>query len=138
MCNEIRSAAVKSQEEFDNGSNPLVGVNTLVDEDDIQMRALNILQEHAEFDALFEYSDSVADKQVKRLNKVRKERDNAKLDRAKTRLINRLKAGQNMIAPLIEAAKCGMTRGEFAEIKSAVFNLTGEGPYVCRPPYVLA
>jgi hypothetical protein len=43
-----------------------------------------------------------------------------------------------MIAPLIEAAKCGMTRGEFAEIKSAVFNLTGEGPYVCRPPYVLA
>jgi methylmalonyl-CoA mutase N-terminal domain/subunit len=138
MCNEIRSAAVKSQQEFDNGSNPLVGVNTLVDEDDIQMRAVNILQEHAEFDALFEYSDSVADKQIKRLNKVRKERDNAKLDRAKTRLINRLKAGQNMITPLIEAAKCGMTRGEFAEIKSAVFNLTGEGPYVCRPPYVLA
>ena len=138
MCNEIRSAAVKSQEEFDNGSNPLVGVNTLVDEDDIQMRALNILQEHAEFDALFEYSDSVAEKQIERLNKVREERDNVQLDRAKTELINRLKAGQNMVAPLIEAAKCGMTRGEFAEIKSAVFNLAGEGPYVCRPPYVLA
>jgi methylmalonyl-CoA mutase N-terminal domain/subunit len=130
MCNEIRSAAVKSQEAFDNGSSPLVGVNRHVDKDDIQMKAFNILQEHADFEALFEYSDALADKQIKRLNKVREKRDNTKLDHAKTKLINHMKAGHNMIDPLIEAAKCGMTRGEFAEIKSAVFNLAGEGPYI--------
>ena len=72
MCSEIRKAAVKNQEEFDNGSKKLVGVNTLVDDDDIQVRALNVLKEYADFDALYEYSAVVADKQIRRLNKVRR------------------------------------------------------------------
>jgi len=138
MCSEIREAALKNQEEFDTGRKLLVGVNTLVEENDIQMRAFNTLQKHADFEALFEYSPSVADKQIARLNKVRRERDNEKLDEAKEELINTLKAGQNMIPPLIEAVKCGMTRGEFAKIKSEVYKQPGEGPYVCTPPLVLA
>ena len=138
MCSEIREAALKNQEEFDTGRKLLVGVNTLVEENDIQMRAFNTLQKHADFEALFEYSPSVADKQIARLNKVRRERDNEKLDEAREELINTLKAGQNMIPPLIEAVKCGMTRGEFAKIKSEVYKQPGEGPYVCTPPLVLA
>ena len=138
MCSEIRSAALKNQQEFDAGKKKLVGVNTLVEEDDIQMRALKTLQEHADFEALFEYSDSVADKQIARLNKVRQERDNEKLEGAKKELVYAIKAKQNMIPPLIKAVKCGMTRGEFALVKSQVFNIPGEGPYICSPSMVLA
>jgi methylmalonyl-CoA mutase N-terminal domain/subunit len=138
MCREIRKAAVKNQAEFDSGHKKLVGVNALVEDNDIQLRALNVLQEHADFDALFEYSAAVADKQIRRLNKVKSERDDLKLDRAKRELINILETNQNMIPPLIEAVKCGLTRGEFAQIKSEVYNLPGEGPYVCSPPFVLA
>ena len=72
MCNEIRRAAVKDQEAFDKGAKKLVGVNTLVDENDIQLKALRTLQEHADFEALYEYSADVADKQIERLNKVRR------------------------------------------------------------------
>jgi methylmalonyl-CoA mutase N-terminal domain/subunit len=138
MCNEIRRAAVKSQEEFDAGKRFLVGVNTLVDQNDIQMKALKVLQEYADFEALYEYTPSIIQKQIARLNKVRRERDEEKLERAKKELIDVMKAGQNMILPLIKAVQCGLTRGEFARIKSEVFNLPGEGPYVCRPPLVLA
>ncbi len=138
MCSEIRKAAVKNQKEFDNGIKKLVGVNTLVEDHDTQLRALNVLKEYADFDALYEYSSDVADKQIRRLNKVRRERDTEKLDRAKKELRTILAAEQNMMPPLVEAVKCGLTRGEFAQIKSEVYNLPGEGPYVCSPPFVLA
>ena len=138
MCDEIRNAALRNQEEFDSGKKLLVGVNTLVEENDIQMRAFDTLQEHADFEALFEYSPSVAEKQIKRLNKVRQERDNNKLNSARERVFGEMEAGHNMVPPLIEAVRCGMTRGEFAEIKSVVFKQPGEGPYVCSSNCVLA
>ena len=138
MCSEIRKAAVKNQAEFDNGSKKLVGVNTLVEENDIQLRAFQVLQEHADFEALTEYSTDLADKQIQRLNKVRNERDNTKLDRARETLAQVMAAKENMIAPLMDAVKCGLTRGEFAQIKAEVYNLPGEGPYACSPPHVLA
>jgi len=138
MCSEIRKAAVKNQEEFDSGRKKLVGVNTLVDDNDIQLRAFQVLQEHADFEALTEYSASLAEKQIKRLNKVRNERNNAKLDHAKAKLIQTMEKEENMMPALIDAVKCGLTRGEFAGIKAEVHNLPGEGPYVCSPPHVLA
>ena len=138
MCSEIRKAAVKNQEEFDSGRKKLVGVNTLVDDNDIQLRAFQVLQEHADFEALTEYCASLAEKQINRLNKVRNERDNAKLDHAKAKLIRTMEKEENMMPALIDAVKCGLTRGEFAGIKAEVHNLPGEGPYVCSPPHVLA
>ncbi|MBW2283880.1 MAG: methylmalonyl-CoA mutase [Deltaproteobacteria bacterium] len=138
MCEEIRRAAVENQEEFDSGKKKLVGVNTLVAEDDIQMRALEILDEHADFDALFEYTPAFADKQIARLNKVRAERDDAELQLKKDALTKAMEAGENMIPPLMDAVKSGLTRGEFGQIKSEVYGLPGEGPYVCTPPHVLA
>ena len=138
MCSEIRKAAVKNQEEFDNGSKKLVGVNTLVDENDVQLSAFKVLQEHADFEALTEYSTDLADKQIQRLNKVGNERDNTKLDQARESLVQAMAGKKNLIPPLIDAVKCGLTRGEFARIKAEVYNLPGEGPYVCSPPHVLA
>ncbi len=138
MCNEIRRAALKNQQEFDNGSKRLVGVNTLVDSDDIQMQALETLQEYAQFEALFEYSPSLAEKQIERLNKVRRGRDDRRLHEKRERLKDTMTKGENMIPPLIDAVKCGLTRGEFAMIKAEVYKRPGEGPYVCSPPHVLA
>jgi methylmalonyl-CoA mutase N-terminal domain/subunit len=138
MCEEIRWAALQNQEEFNSGRKKLVGVNTLVVEEDIQMRALEVLDEHADFEALSYYSSSFADKQIERLNKVRKTRDSAKLESSRNSLVTAMKAGENMIPPLMEAVKCGLTRGEFGQIKAEVYGLPGEGPYVCSPPHVLA
>ena len=138
MCGEIRDAAIRNQLEFDAGRRPLVGVNTLVDADDIQMRALKVLQEKADFEALYEYSPALADKQIARLEKVRRERDPKEVERARQRLIEEMKAGRNMVPPLIEAVKCGLTRGEFAKVKAEVYDEPGGGPYVCAPPKVLA
>ena len=138
MCEEIRRAAVENQEEFDSGKKKLVGVNTLVTEDDIQMRALEVLDEHADFDALFEYTPAFADKQIARLNKVRAERDDAELRDKEQALTMAMEAGDNMISPLMDAVKSGLTRGEFAAIKANVYGMPGEGPYVCGPPHVLA
>lgn len=138
MCKEVRAAALKTQKEFDSGERLLVGVNTLVEEDDIQMRALKTLMEHADFQALSEYSPEMAEKQAERVRKVRRERDEEKLTAAKEKLMQAIKAGENMIEPLKEAAKCGLTRGEFGRIKADLFNMPGGGPYECEPPLVIA
>jgi methylmalonyl-CoA mutase N-terminal domain/subunit len=138
ICSEIRNAAMSNQIEFETNQRPLVGVNTLVEEDDIQMRALKVLQENADFDAIYEYSPALAEKQVARLSKVRSERDPKTVERARNKLTEVVRAGQNMIPPLMEAVKCGLTRGEFAMVKAEVLDMPGGGPYVCRPPAVLA
>ena len=138
MCSEIRKAAIKAQEEFDTGRRPLVGVNRLVDEDDIQMRAFRLLQEHADFPVLQEYDPAVVDRQTARLNKVRKERDPEKLGQARDQLQEAMKDGRNMLPPLIHAVNCGLTRGEFAGIKAEVYHRPSEGPYLCGPCMVLA
>jgi len=61
-----------------------------------------------------------------------------KLGAAKDRLVDTIKDEKNMIPFLVEAVKSGMTRGEYARIKSEMFNQPGEGPYLCSPPFVLA
>ncbi|MBW1786428.1 MAG: methylmalonyl-CoA mutase [Deltaproteobacteria bacterium] len=138
ICGEIRDAAMKNQVEFETDKRPLVGVNTLVDEDDLQMRAFKVLQENADFETLYEYSPALAEKQVARLNKVRSERDPEAVKQVRKRLTDTMKAGRNMIPVLIEAVKCGLTRGEFAQVKSKALDMPGGGPYECRPPAVLA
>jgi len=138
MVNEVREAALKNQQEYDRNQRLLVGVNTLVDPEDIQMKALKTLQEHADFEAVHEYSPVFLDKQIERLNKVRKERDPARLELARTSLEEAMADGRNMVPPLIEAVKAGLTRGEFAMIKGEVYQQHAEGPYVCSPPAVIA
>lgn len=138
MCEEIRGEALKIQREYDSGERRLVGVNTLVEERDIQTEALQVLQRHAHFEAVHEYQPAFVEKQVRRLNKVRLERDPGRLEQATAELTETMRAHRNMIPALIGAVKAGMTRGEFAAIKAEVFHKPGEGPYVCSPPLVLA
>ena len=116
MCNEIRRASMKWQKEFDSNERLLVGVNAFVDEDDIQSRALDVLQEYSDFEALYEYDPLIRDKQIKRLNKVRRERDNEKLEKAKKCLYEAFENDENIMPSLIEAVKCYMSQGEYGRI----------------------
>ena len=129
MKGEIRKEAMRWQKEFDEGRRLLVGVNTLVAEDDIQLRALKALQEHADFEALYEYDPSIKDKQIARLNKVRRERDSDKLNKAMMRLTDALKASENIMPPLIEAVKCYMSQGEWVRLEAEA---TGQQPLYLR------
>jgi methylmalonyl-CoA mutase N-terminal domain/subunit len=138
ICEEIRSEALKTQGEYDSGERRLVGVNTLVEERDIQMEALEVLQRHAGFEAIHEYRPALADKQVERLSRVRRERDPGRHAETVARLAEDMRSHRNMMPALIEAVKAGMTRGEFAAMKAEVFHRPGEGPYLCSPPMVLA
>ena len=116
MQNEVRKAAIRWQEEFDYAKRVLVGVNVLVDEDDIQMKAFKVLQQYADFEALYEYEPSIRDKQIERLNKVRRMRDNEKLEKAKRRLLKALKGDENIVPPMIEAVKCYISQGEVGQL----------------------
>ncbi|MFO7965563.1 MAG: methylmalonyl-CoA mutase family protein [Desulfobacterales bacterium] len=138
MQNEIRRAAYQNQMEFDSGERKLVGVNIYVEEEDVQMQALRVLQKHADFEVLTEYSAEAADKQIARLKKVRAERDAKKLDAARQRLFDAIQNGDNMIPSLIAAARSGLTRAEYASIISEIFSRPPEGPYVCSPPDILS
>lgn len=138
MCSEVRREAIKSQQDLDASKKPMVGVNILVEEDDIQTRALKTLQEHADFDVLSEYSPELAEKQIARLNKVKSERDPQKVETARNKLIEVMKAGHNPIALLVEAVKNGLTRGEYAQMQAEIYNMPGSGPYVCDPGQPLA
>jgi methylmalonyl-CoA mutase N-terminal domain/subunit len=87
---------------------------------------------------LSEYSPAAAEKQIRRIRKVKDERDSQKLEEARDKLIETMEAGENMVPRLVDAVKAGLTRGEFGKIKAEVLDLPGGGPYVCTPTLVLA
>ena len=131
MQDEVRRAAITWQEEFDKGERTLVGVNAFVEEDDVQMRAFRVLQEHADFEALYEYNPSIRDKQIKRLNKARRERDDEKLRKARSELLDAYKGGENILPPLINAVKCYMSQGEYGETVAAASGFATKEEFLC-------
>ena len=140
MCGRIQGAAEKAQNDIDSGDAPLVGVNIhkLSIEDDLQTKAMRILDKDPEFEGLYKYDESIVDRQVERLNKVRKERNDDQLKETMDELLGTMKAGDNMIPNLIEAVKSGMTQAEFAGLRAIAYDQPGVGPYVCAPPSLLA
>lgn len=117
MRNQLRKEAIQLQDSIDSGKMVIVGTNEFVDDVDIQLKALEILQNSADFEAIKEYDPAIRDKQIARLEKVRKERDNDKLEKAMKRLSDALNADdENMMPATIEAVKCYMTQGEYARV----------------------
>jgi methylmalonyl-CoA mutase N-terminal domain/subunit len=68
---------------------------------------------------LRDYNASIAEKQISRLNKVRKERDNAKAEAIKKRLVEAFKSKENIMPYLIEAAKAYLSAGEIHQCRVA-------------------
>jgi len=68
---------------------------------------------------LRDYNASTAEKQIARLNRVRKERDNAKAEATKKRLIEAFESKENIVPYLIEATKAYLSAGEIHQCRVA-------------------
>jgi len=66
---------------------------------------------------LLEYDYNAAiRKQVERLNKVRRERDNGQVEKAKKMLRDVFRSRENMLPPLVEAVKTYISAGEIVKL----------------------
>jgi methylmalonyl-CoA mutase N-terminal domain/subunit len=105
---QMRASAAKYQKEIDSKERIVVGVNEYVmDEKD----ALATLAPN-----LREYDPTLLQRQIDRLNKVRRERDKAKAEEAKKILSQAFKDKVNIMPPLIEAVKAYISGGEVIKL----------------------
>jgi methylmalonyl-CoA mutase len=106
----IEEAAARTQARIDRGEQRLVGVNWLVPEDDVavEVRAVD--------------NRAVREAQIARLEKLKRERDAAAVERALEALTKAAESGEgNLLALAIEAARARATVGETSEALAKVF-----------------
>lgn len=107
---QIRLEAYESILELESKKRVLVGVNEFVEKDDQQLKLVT----SAGF--LQEYNPDWREKQIRKLNDIRKKRDGAKCQAAKGKLYDALRKRENMMPALIQAVKSQLTAGEVASI----------------------
>ncbi|HMA30971.1 MAG TPA: methylmalonyl-CoA mutase family protein [Casimicrobiaceae bacterium] len=100
-----------------NGEKPVIGVNKYVDPEE-------------KFDIeLHPYDSSTADRQIARLNRVRRERDNARVNALLDRLIEVAKNERENIMPVtIELVAAGATMGDIVERLKGLWGTYRETP----------
>jgi len=107
---EIQEASYAYQRAIDEGHKVIVGVNRFQNEDE-------------EPPFIFRPNPKSERAQIERLNRIRKERDNAAAKAALDRLAEVCKDGENLMPPIVEAVKayasvgeiCGVMRREFGD-----------------------
>ncbi|NWF92403.1 MAG: methylmalonyl-CoA mutase [Syntrophaceae bacterium] len=70
---------------------------------------------------VFRYPEGVEERQRERLAKLRRQRDNQKVEAALTALENGCKSGKNVMGHAVECAKVGCTEGEMFRVFKRVF-----------------
>jgi methylmalonyl-CoA mutase N-terminal domain/subunit len=105
---QMMASASRYQKEIDNKERIVVGVNDFVMEDDPSLALFA--------PKMIQYDPSIIQRQIERLKKIRRERDNAKVEQAKKILYDTLKARENIMPPLIEAVKSYITGGEITKV----------------------
>jgi methylmalonyl-CoA mutase N-terminal domain/subunit len=106
---EITQAAHKEQMEIDRGSRKVVGVNCFEeDEEEILFEIMKVPPE-------------LEEKQIERLNKIRRERDGEDTEKALSYLEDVARNGQNTIEATVEAVKVGATVGDIGALYRKVF-----------------
>jgi len=111
---QCREAGYLRQKAIDNNEMTMVGVNRFVSEEDdvdVDLGSVNV----------FEYDPTWRNKQIERLNRVKKERDPIKVEKAKKMLEDAYKDKVNIIEPMIEAVKAYLSIGEIAETREKVY-----------------
>jgi methylmalonyl-CoA mutase N-terminal domain/subunit len=114
----IADAAYKYQMEIEKGERVIVGVNRYTHEGESQDIEL------------LKIDPGVERQQVESLRKVRRERDQAKADRAREELKRRAEGTDNLMPAIIDCARAHVTQGEIVEVPKGVF-----GEYKERPIY---
>ena len=101
---EISDAAYRYQKEIESGERTIVGVNDYVLEgEEITIPVLKIDPE-------------VESRQVERTQKLRKDRDNKKVDAALAALLKASEGGSNVMPHIVDAVKAYATIGEIFEV----------------------
>ena len=99
------------------GEKPVIGVNTMVEEDENQ-----VIETHP-------YDSTTADRQIARTKRVREERDNAKVEMLLDKLVSVAKDETQNIMPItIELVREGATMGDIAEKLKSVWGAYRETP----------
>jgi methylmalonyl-CoA mutase N-terminal domain/subunit len=105
---EIAESAYRYQQEIDQHKRTIVGVNDYIMEEDIKVPTL--------------YIDREGEKaQLERLNRVRRERDNAAVQRSLDNLRRVSDGTENTMPAIIEAVKAYATLGEIMDVFRAAF-----------------
>jgi len=105
---EIAESAYRYQQEIDQHQRTIVGVNDYVTEEDIKVPTL--------------YINRVAERaHLERLDRVRRERDNAAVKRALESLRRAAEGTENTMPAIIEAVKNYATLGEIMDVFRSVF-----------------
>jgi methylmalonyl-CoA mutase N-terminal domain/subunit len=112
---EIADAAYVLQHEIDTGRRPVVGVNVNRDDAEPPVETLRI-------DAALE------DKQIERLQAVRAERDSAAVEAALTAVRTAATNDENLMPPLLDAARASATEGEIVSALQEVLGHYRETP----------
>ncbi len=105
---EIADAAYHYQQQIDKGEKVVVGVNKYVVEEKVPPEILRI-------------DDEVEEKQIARLQKVKKERDNRKVARILSDLRAASRTDKNLMPYVIEAVKEYTTEQEICDVWRDVF-----------------
>jgi methylmalonyl-CoA mutase N-terminal domain/subunit len=106
---EITESAIKKQKRIESGQERIVGVNIFTDPNEkLNMKIMKIPIE-------------LELKQLARLQKVRKERDEAKTQKALNKLEEVARKGENTIEATIEAVKAMATTGEIGALYQRVY-----------------
>lgn len=100
---EITEAAYKFQKSIEQGEYIVVGVNKFT-------------SERTEIPAVLKVDPKIEKKQVEKVQKLRKSRDQAKHAAAVERLTSAVKSGENIVEPVINAVENKATIGEIADV----------------------
>ncbi len=114
---EISDAAYRHQREIDEGLRHVVGVN--------------IYQDHKPFNIpILEMDPAGYDRQVKRLNEVRRRRDNAAVGQALDRLRIACQGTENTMPHILNAVRVYATLGEITAVMKEVFGVYEEPVWI--------
>ena len=105
---EIARAAYAQQRQIENGEQVVVGVNRFQDDTSPDV-------------TLHRPSEAVVDAQIARLKRLRRERDNQRVERALVRLGDEARGSGNLMYPLLEATEAYATLGEMCGALAEVF-----------------
>ena len=105
---EIQESAYQYQKAVESGERVVVGVNKFQTEETLPKDLLRV-------------DPAVRERQVAKLEKLRADRDQAKVDQALASLVDAAKGDGNVMHPIIEAVKAYSTLGEICDALRSVF-----------------
>lgn len=119
----IEEAAARTQARIDSGEQTVVGVNALRRTDEPPVEVLKI------------DNSAVRAAQIEKLQRLRAERDGARVTAALAALTEAAGSGGNLLAASVEAARAGATVGEMSAALEAVFGRHQAVPSVVEGVY---